>query len=574
MKHYLFLACFFYTGFSLSNELISNKDSAIKEILLQLEDKSFRYDFDKQTPLIGELEKEISNTRDNKLALDSSFAVLKYIAFKEKDEKVFLSKLNRTLAFAKDLGEHEIYATSLVLSGIFYTENQDYVNEIASYKSAIEYASQYALDEVIMGATNNLANRYKDLELYQRAIKYYSIAFDVRPSQLVIRNLSDSYLMQGDIQNAKKVAEQLELCRVKNSSCSSFNNFLNELHYISIYLAEENLTEARNAIENALSFYNAEENSYLNYLNRPRGQYSFLIQQYDEAEIYFQKALQHGSFQNLSIKHDSMLMLAKTYFELGKYELSSNLFTEYSSLTNKLNKKRVESANLVLLAELELEQAEKEQGRLESELELTNQKLTYTKKIKQLEVLVGVHFATLCIVISILIYIKLRYQKKRNEVLENIANHDQLTNVKNRRKILSELDKCVETINDKPFSVAIIDIDHFKKINDTYGHQVGDNVLIEFTQIATSFLRKTDIFGRYGGEEFFVIFKDTTLDKASFIMQRFLDEMEKYIFESIGKLTFSAGISEYKQETIEQLIKKTDKKLYQAKSGGRNQIVF
>lgn len=158
--------------------------------------------------------------------------------------------------------------------------------------------------------------------------------------------------------------------------------------------------------------------------------------------------------------------------------------------------------------------------------------------------------------------------KKMNKKLKAISIKDGLTNIYNRRK----LDEILEYEYNrskkycKEFSVIIFDLDLFKSVNDTYGHTVGDKVLIETAEILRSNIRKSDIFGRWGGEEFLIICPKTNMDKVLYISKKFRKAIETHKFSFVNKRTSSFGVATYKKgNTIEGLINRADKGLYKAK---------
>jgi len=162
------------------------------------------------------------------------------------------------------------------------------------------------------------------------------------------------------------------------------------------------------------------------------------------------------------------------------------------------------------------------------------------------------------------------------KTIEIISKTDKLTQIFNR----VELDDClVNEFNrysrtQHIFSVIIIDIDHFKAVNDKYGHQVGDSVLVELSNILKVKSRKTDIVGRWGGEEFMIICIDTDIQGAAILAENLRKEIEKFEFNIVKHKTVSIGVSEIKDtDTMQSLIKRADDYLYKAKENGRNNVV-
>ncbi len=166
--------------------------------------------------------------------------------------------------------------------------------------------------------------------------------------------------------------------------------------------------------------------------------------------------------------------------------------------------------------------------------------------------------------------------KERTMELEQMASTDVLTNLINRRELmrLFEHELSVTKRYRSDLSIAILDIDYFKKVNDTYGHQEGDNVLIEVAKTLKDSIRETDTVGRYGGEEFLIIMPQTSRENAYNIIERCRLSIESLVIgEAKIKITISAGISALKDDNIDLTIATADDNLYKAKLSGRNRIV-
>jgi diguanylate cyclase (GGDEF)-like protein len=118
-----------------------------------------------------------------------------------------------------------------------------------------------------------------------------------------------------------------------------------------------------------------------------------------------------------------------------------------------------------------------------------------------------------------------------------------------------------------------MDIDHFKQVNDEYGHLYGDEVLLLFSRLMTKSFRHYDLLFRYGGEEFVVVLNNTDLETALTILERFRITIENYNFPQIGRKTISIGVTEISDQTmLSNVIDRADKALYYAKKNGRNQV--
>lgn len=169
------------------------------------------------------------------------------------------------------------------------------------------------------------------------------------------------------------------------------------------------------------------------------------------------------------------------------------------------------------------------------------------------------------------------HEKDTLNFLEDLTLNDELTGIANRRHInsLLEIDYDKAKRYNTPFSVVLFDVDHFKNVNDTYGHLVGDEVLKDLASQINQSIRKTEMFGRWGGEEFILILSESTISSAYIVAEKIRKIISKTKFKSIeGDLTCSFGIAEYQEGiTIDQLVEHADKALYQAKDYGRNTVV-
>jgi len=162
---------------------------------------------------------------------------------------------------------------------------------------------------------------------------------------------------------------------------------------------------------------------------------------------------------------------------------------------------------------------------------------------------------------------------------QHIANYDPLTQLSNRRQMNTILKREQgRTIRNKePFSIIICDVDHFKKVNDKFGHNAGDEVLVELAKIFTDNIRDQDLVARWGGEEFLFILPQTTPKNANVVAEKIQTILQNHIITYKGskiKVTLSMGIEQFDgSRNIDDVINSADKYLYQAKSLGRNQIL-
>lgn len=181
-------------------------------------------------------------------------------------------------------------------------------------------------------------------------------------------------------------------------------------------------------------------------------------------------------------------------------------------------------------------------------------------------------------VITILILIFIYYVLNVNEKLKLIAATDKLTHLFNRNKFYEIANSEMERAKryKRPLSIVMFDIDHFKRINDTYGHNIGDYVLKTLSKIIKENIRKNDWAFRWGGEEFIVIAPETDLEDAVKLAEKLREAVEKYDFDKVHRVTISIGVANYKEDidknNIDSLVNRADEALYRAKEGGRNRV--
>jgi diguanylate cyclase (GGDEF)-like protein len=178
-----------------------------------------------------------------------------------------------------------------------------------------------------------------------------------------------------------------------------------------------------------------------------------------------------------------------------------------------------------------------------------------------------------------------RLQVQRDELtqalvkVQELATRDSLTGLYNRRHMQELLDASLLRLDryGERFCVALIDLDHFKRINDQYGHRCGDEVLAEFAVVAAGVLRESDVVARWGGEEFIMLFPSANPEQALIPLRRLKDELQGRVLSSQQpdlRLTFSAGVAVHAANaSLTQTLERADAALYQAKAEGRDRVV-
>ncbi len=191
---------------------------------------------------------------------------------------------------------------------------------------------------------------------------------------------------------------------------------------------------------------------------------------------------------------------------------------------------------------------------------------------------------SVCLLVSQLNRIRESASRRKKELsealarIQDLATRDELTGLFNRRHMLellnTEKQRCIR--KDRRFCIAMVDVDHFKSVNDRHGHVVGDEVLASVARVISSGLRETDVVARWGGEEFLIMFTDTDCQTAELVLSRIQMMLSaSMVSQAVPSLhiTFSAGLTHYdSDEVLTRTIDRADQGLYMAKTGGRNRV--
>jgi diguanylate cyclase (GGDEF)-like protein len=175
------------------------------------------------------------------------------------------------------------------------------------------------------------------------------------------------------------------------------------------------------------------------------------------------------------------------------------------------------------------------------------------------------------------IAVAVRNLEKAHLHIITLVNTDSLTSLANRRFFIDFLEKAMSFAkrHEQPLSVIMADLDNFKSLNDTYGHQAGDQVLVAFAEAMQASIRREDLAARFGGEEFILMLPGTALKEATILAERLRESLEKLVFPPLTtRVTASFGIATYRpDDTFETLVKRADEALYAAKAAGRNRVM-
>lgn len=186
-------------------------------------------------------------------------------------------------------------------------------------------------------------------------------------------------------------------------------------------------------------------------------------------------------------------------------------------------------------------------------------------------------FVTTCVVVSSCAFIFARRNEYQRERLERLATHDPLTGVKNRRAMEEEMQAAVATHarNETPYALIILDLDHFKRINDEFGHVKGDEALVECANLIQRHTRLTDCLFRFGGEEFVLLMPGVRPSGIQAVAENLRHKLANELKSPGGPITASFGVSSlHRSDDADSWMARADSALYEAKSSGRNRVVI
>ena len=167
-----------------------------------------------------------------------------------------------------------------------------------------------------------------------------------------------------------------------------------------------------------------------------------------------------------------------------------------------------------------------------------------------------------------------RKQFTAEKLLEHMSVTDALTGINNRAQFEHILGSWIKSNRNNPFSLILFDIDDFKKVNDRFGHTAGDQVLVKTAEAVTAHIRDEDVFARWGGEEFVILFRRTGIEMAADMAERLRQAVEVNPCAEAGNVTISIGVAEYRMgESITGFVNRADEKMYEAKRAGKNQVM-
>ncbi len=489
------------------------------------------------------------------LEAESAYAEI----FKEaKTKKLVKLQAEALLNMGQLKGYQGDYAEALThlqaAQGIFHKEDLSQkvritLNSIAilygrmgENRKAIEYFKEVLEINRRLGKSRNVAVVLYNMGRRHEALNEYPQA---------IENFNEALHLHIDLKNKASQALVLRALGSVYNSTQKPVNALKALNQALIILESKNLvkSEARVHLEKTVSY-------------RLLRKFDSALAELDAAELLSSKtpspANERDLFEQRSLVYSQMGDWKKAYLSQEKFKAASDLI-----ITNQKD-------NQLSRLQLKFETTRKEQANL-----ILRQELEASSRIQLLQLAI---IALGALLFSVGGFFAIR-QVRLARQMRNLALTDELTQIPNRRHILAYGDEALRTCLDqkKPFSLLIFDIDHFKRVNDSYGHHVGDLVIQRMAMVSKSLLRQADKVGRIGGEEFLIILPFTTPEYAKEVAERIRDRVALTDMSDL-KLSFNVTVSigvaglQTDPRPLDYLINLADEALYQVKQSGRNGV--
>jgi diguanylate cyclase len=403
----------------------------------------------------------------------------------------------------------------------------------------------FTLDAI--GTLYNMANNtHPALETLQEALRIYHTLSDKSGETIVLNNLAMIHLQNEELD----LALDASLKSLKLAHANQFTH-LEEFIYGTlgeIYLAMKDFDQASHYLD-LFRIYTQEHSNKLNELWALILLGKLYIDKMEDAIAlqYIQEALKKAQSSGFLLeKAECQQLLAKVYEHQGKYQESLYCFKQFYAMKESLYNQEIIQKIVNLQTFYKIEEARKETAILHQ------QSIELQKEIEE--------------------------HKQAQAAFEELATVDPLTGLLNRRKFFMLAENAIKEIkaNHSSLSIVMIDIDHFKTFNDSYGHLVGDAILSILGEILKKDIRKADIAARFGGDEFVILLPNTELKQAQLLSNRLCERIAAKGFPSKSNqffITASLGISFITCDhecSLEQLLEWADHALYSAKQSGRN----
>lgn len=459
--------------------------------------------------------------------------------------------------------------------GNFAGALEDFITAQHLYESLnLKVWAQYNLIE--------LATSYRRFGDPQTAIKYYQQLETQFTEQ---GNLDTANLMKTEIAYAleelgendvalEKYLQSYHYWKDKSDDRTSANQAIN---IAGILIKLDRVEEAEKYLTEATQSISATEGASYSFMRLFQAQVALHHHEMEQAHAYLKEA--ESAFVKIkNTRGLELLYLVQSEAFISQQNWQQTVIALQNFITTHKSLDATQQTNRTteMRTRFNTERIERENKQLLELQKIKENELIILNQNKYLQLTVILLSCIIMVILSVISY----KQSKKSKLLSVLASTDHLTQLPNRRSTYYKGESYFKSklSTDHPLSLILFDADHFKKVNDQLGHDIGDKVLVALANISNNLMRKKDLVGRVGGEEFLVILPNTSAEQAFNIAQRLVTTIEKSNFDDIHydfKLTISAGIATQTDDnSFDILLKRADKALYSAKAAGRNCAVL
>jgi len=448
----------------------------------------------------------------------------------------------------------------------------------------------------IISSLNNVGNVLNKLEKFDEALEKYqkalNLSYEIEDSKslaITLNNIGNIYLSKEDYENALSFYNRSLILKQQLHDnvgiATSHNNIgiaYQGLGNISKALENYKISlEMMKVLQNGDGITSAYFHTGICYYENDNEK---------KASYNLEKALAYAkNYDNKQIMISCYNVLSEIYAKQRKYRKAYTAMKQYAKVKDELVSVNTQKVVAELQIKYETEKKERQIELLQNKASLTD----YRSKTNEMFMIILVVVLVSVTVLGFFFYFQFRQKAKSNRIIEEqnleltmaykkmeeLARTDVLTGLSNRRdmyqKIKHETDRFER--NDNPFAILMGDIDNFKKINDTYGHEAGDHVLVSISNLLKSFMRKQDLVSRWGGEEFLLLLPETNLAGAKKIAEKLRSKINRETIDYKDnhiKVTITIGISVYERiHDVNECITAADKAMYFGKIRNKNCVV-
>jgi diguanylate cyclase (GGDEF)-like protein len=524
---------------------------------------------------------EIANPSQSNLAIDLKLC-RSYFQQEEGDVDQAMQGYDSAVAEAYKLENPRLIADARSLRGALYSFQGNFAKALDDLITSQHLYENLGLDYWALQNLRDLATSYRRFGDPTSAIRYYDEleqAFKKSGDTLgaIATNFDIALALNelGDHEQAlARFLASYEFARKKDDK---FSMAVVSVNIAGTLLKLNRPAEAMPYLKAATLEIKPKDHGFYSFMKLYFAQAHLMQNQANEALPYIgdaEQSFQHN--KNTRGMAELLWLKAEVYSTMQRWQEAFQALMGYTDLRNELDKNMQTQRTSEMRARFDSQRIEEENQRLMENQRLRDHELLILEQNKILQMIVIVLALIILITVSIFAY----KQVNKSKLLEKLALTDHLTQLPNRRHTYVKGEQHFKEAkkNNQPLSVILFDADHFKKINDNFGHETGDKVLIELANTSAGLMRKDDLVGRVGGEEFLVILPDTSAQQAQVIADRLVVTIANrnlaHIKGSVS-VTISAGVASLQQDgDLSSLLKRADHALYEAKLAGRNCIKF